>query len=118
MTLEVQFATVLAMIGCGVGLGAWLDVYRLIARRCGARRPVVAILDLVLWAAAAPPVFAVLYAVNAGEFRMYVLLALGVGWCLYFGLFGGVVRRGVTAAFRVASALARTVGLRRPRRTG
>ncbi|PDO11086.1 MAG: hypothetical protein BLM47_03565 [Candidatus Reconcilbacillus cellulovorans] len=125
VTLGVQFAVMLAMIGCGAGLAAWLDIGRLAARRLGAPRAATAMLDAALWTVAAAPVFAALYFVNGGEIRVYVWLALGIGWCLYFSLFAGIVRRSVSAALsavaavlRAMSAVARIARFHKPRKTG
>lgn len=125
VTLGVQFAVMLAMIGCGAGLAAWLDIGRLTARRLGAPRATTAVLDAALWTVAAVPVFAVLYFVNGGEIRVYVWPALGVGWCLYFALFAGIVRRCASAALNAVAAVvrsilavARIVRFHKPRKTG
>lgn len=105
MNLHVQLSTLLAMAGCGLGMGAVYDAYGVIAARLRFRRWLYAVCDLLYWLLLIPVVFRVLYLNNAGEMRLYVFLGLGIGVCLHLLLFSSFVRRVVRMLIRVVEWL-------------
>lgn len=87
MTLTVQFMSMLSMAAMGVWLGAAIDTY---SRFVGKRHSFdsrTALLDLSFWAVQAILIFYILYQVNFGEVRIFVFIALLLGYAMYQALF-------------------------------
>ncbi|MCC3377467.1 spore cortex biosynthesis protein YabQ [Cohnella sp. REN36] len=91
MNAAVHWATIGAMVLCGLGMGVLFDVYRVASRRLRVSRWLLPALDLLYWVAATIVVFRVLLTSNYGEVRLYVFLGLGIGITGYFGLFSPLV---------------------------
>jgi spore cortex biosynthesis protein YabQ len=75
------------MIGCGLGLGIFFDIYRVISDKLDLKRWVIAILDIIYGLVAAVAVFRVLYYSNYGQLRFFIFIALLFGLYLYYRLF-------------------------------
>lgn len=87
MTLTVQFMSMLSMAAMGIWLGAAIDTY---SRFVGKRHSFdsrTALLDLSFWAVQAILIFYILYRVNFGEVRIFVFIALLLGYAMYQALF-------------------------------
>ncbi|MGN7458007.1 spore cortex biosynthesis protein YabQ [Paenibacillus pasadenensis] len=91
MTLETQGLTMALMLLSGVLMGTAFDGYRVVSRELRFPRWMLPPLDVAYWMIAALAVFRVLYASNDGEVRAYVYLGLGIGLCLHYLLFSGLV---------------------------
>ncbi len=87
MSLPVQFYTLLAMIGMGSLFGATLDTYQRFLKRGKRKRWIVFLNDLLFWFIQGALIFYVLFLVNYGEVRFYLLLALLCGFSAYQALF-------------------------------
>ncbi|ASB86652.1 spore cortex biosynthesis protein YabQ [Bacillus sonorensis] len=87
MTLTTQFYTMLAMAGMGAWLGASLDTYTRFVIRSNTARWLLFIHDLLFWMVQGLLFFYVLLSVNEGEFRIYILLAVLLGFAAYQSLF-------------------------------
>lgn len=83
MSLSTQFYTMLAMIGMGSFFGASLDTYQRFIQRGKRKKYIVFINDLLFWVVQGVLIFYVLYQVNYGEIRFYLLLALLCGFSAY-----------------------------------
>jgi spore cortex biosynthesis protein YabQ len=93
MSLNHQFLTMALMIGCGLGLGVFFDIYRVLTGKFNLKRWVIAILDIAYGLAAAVAVFRVLYYSNYGQLRLFVFIALMLGIYLYYKWFSkGVIQ--------------------------
>lgn len=86
MTLSVQFMTMLAMIGMGLLFGISLDTYQYFLKRPVRKRIIVFFHDLLFWIFQALLLFYVLFLVNQGEVRIYIILALFLGFAIYQAL--------------------------------
>lgn len=69
------------MIGTGILLGFWVDLYKFIHR--WGRNSCFPLLDLLFWAVIICTVFIVLLNTNYLELRIYVFFSLGLGLLLY-----------------------------------
>ncbi|MGG5254552.1 spore cortex biosynthesis protein YabQ [Neobacillus sp. SM06] len=86
MTLTTQFMTMASMIGMGALFGAMLDTYQRFLQRSKRKHWLVFINDILFWIIQALVIFYVLFLVNRGEFRFYILLALICGFAAYQSL--------------------------------
>ncbi|KJF46177.1 MULTISPECIES: spore cortex biosynthesis protein YabQ [Bacillus] len=83
MTLTVQFYTMLSMAAMGIWLGASLDTYKLFVNREKTAKWLLAIHDLLFWVVQGLLFFYVLLLTNEGEFRLYIFLAVALGFSMY-----------------------------------
>ncbi|MBB6669571.1 spore cortex biosynthesis protein YabQ [Cohnella nanjingensis] len=109
MNAAVHWATIGAMVLCGLGMGALFDVYRVSSRRFHLARWLLPAFDLLYWVAATIVVFRVLLANNLGEVRLYVFLGLGIGITGYFGLFSPFVIKLTSGTITVVGRLFRLI---------
>jgi spore cortex biosynthesis protein YabQ len=93
MSLNNQFLTMALMIGCGLGLGIFFDIYRVISGKLDLNRWIIAILDIIYGLVAAAAVFRVLYYSNYGQLRFFIFLALLLGIFLYYRLLSRIIIR-------------------------
>ena len=82
---EQLYAFGLTIIG-GIAMGVLFDLFRVVRRGVGSRRPLAVVLDLMYWVLATPMMLALLWRANHGELRFYVVLGVGVGSLLYNAL--------------------------------
>ncbi|KAB7664957.1 spore cortex biosynthesis protein YabQ [Bacillus sp. B1-b2] len=87
MTLSTQFITMLAMVGMGLFFGISLETYQHFLKRPQRKRSIVFIHDLLFWILQALLMFYVLFLVNQGEIRIYLILAILLGFAMYKSLF-------------------------------
>jgi len=86
MTLSTQFMTMLAMVGMGLFFGISLDTYQFFLKRAERKRIIVFFHDLLFWVLQGLLMFYVLFLVNQGEIRIYLILALLLGFAAYQAL--------------------------------
>ncbi|OLP63252.1 Spore protein YabQ [Bacillus pumilus] len=86
MTLTVQFYTMLSMAAMGIWLGASLDTYKLFVDRKKTAKWLLIIHDLLFWVVQGLLFFYVLLLTNEGEFRLYIFLAVALGFSMYQAL--------------------------------
>ncbi|PRS76080.1 MULTISPECIES: spore cortex biosynthesis protein YabQ [unclassified Bacillus (in: firmicutes)] len=86
MTLTVQFYTMLSMVAMGIWLGASLDTYKLFVNREKTVKWLLVIHDLLFWLVQGLLFFYVLLLTNDGEFRLYIFLAVALGFSMYQAL--------------------------------
>lgn len=93
MTLSTQFITMASMIGMGALFGILLDTYQRFLKRSKRKHWLVFLNDVLFWIIQAFLIFYVLFLVNKGEFRFYILLALVCGFAAYQSLLKGMYLR-------------------------
>ncbi|HEO8421947.1 spore cortex biosynthesis protein YabQ [Niallia sp. FSL W8-0635] len=93
MTLSTQFMTMLAMVSMGLFFGISLDTYQYFLKRPIRKRSIVFIHDILFWILQALLMFYVLFLVNKGEVRIYLVLALLLGFAMYKSLFQALYLR-------------------------
>ncbi|MET3197109.1 spore cortex biosynthesis protein YabQ [Bacillus sp. OAE603] len=86
MSLNVQFYSMVAMVGMGAYLGMALDTYHRFLYRGRSNKYLVFGTDILFWIFQSLLVFYVLYLVNEGALRFYLLLALLCGFAAYQSL--------------------------------
>nr|MDH3175632.1 spore cortex biosynthesis protein YabQ [Bacillus pumilus] len=86
MTLTVQFYTMLSMVAMGIWSGASLDTYKLFVNREKTAKWLLIIHDLLFWPVQGLLFFYVLLLTNEGEFRLYIFLAVALGFSMYQAL--------------------------------
>ncbi|MFS0656673.1 spore cortex biosynthesis protein YabQ [Bacillus sp. 179-C3.3 HS] len=86
MTLTVQFYTMLSMAAMGIWLGASLDTYKLFVNRKKTAKWLLGIHDILFWLVQGLSFFYVLLLTNEGEFRLYIFLAVALGFSMYQAL--------------------------------
>lgn len=93
MTLTTQFLTILSMVGTGIFLGTSHETLRRFERlwlSIGLFRYTV---EIFFWLTQAILAYLVLFLVNEGVIRVYVLLALLLGYAMYQSLFAWLYKR-------------------------
>ncbi|MEK3888949.1 spore cortex biosynthesis protein YabQ [Bacillus sp. FSL K6-3431] len=86
MSLSVQLSTMLAMIAMGSFFGATLDTYQRFLKRNKRKRFIVFMNDILFWILQGSIIFYILFLVNHGELRFYLVLALLCGFSAYQAL--------------------------------
>jgi len=93
MSLNVQFYSMVAMVGMGAYLGMALDTYHRFLYRGRSNKFIVFGTDILFWILQGLLVFYVLYLVNEGALRFYLLLALLCGYAAYKSLLQSIYKR-------------------------
>lgn len=83
MTLSVQFITMISMVLSGFYLGIIQQTFRRLTTYWRDNAFLTYFLEIGFWLTQAGVIFYVLYHVNAGEVRLYVLLACLLGFSIY-----------------------------------
>ena len=96
--LALQNQTALLSVGFGTLLGLVYDVFRLFRLACGRKRGVFW-QDLLFFVVAAFLTVLFLLTVNRGSLRLFILLAMAVGFFIYYFTFSRLVMRGGTLLF-------------------
>ncbi|WP_170005984.1 spore cortex biosynthesis protein YabQ [Bacillus fonticola] len=119
MSLSVQFATMLTMIGMGGFFGASMDTYTRLFIRKKRPRWIVFLHDVLFWIFQGLLIFYVLFLVNEGEVRIYVFLALLCGFAAYQSLLKSIYLftlertiRLIVNAYRLGIRIGQTVIIR------
>ncbi|MCJ7843029.1 spore cortex biosynthesis protein YabQ [Lederbergia sp. NSJ-179] len=93
MSLSTQFYTMLAMVGMGSFFGASLDTYQRFLKRGSRHNIIVFLNDILFWLLHGVIIFYVLFLVNFGEIRFYLVLAILCGFAAYQALIKGIYLR-------------------------
>ncbi|WP_240377878.1 spore cortex biosynthesis protein YabQ [Bacillus piscicola] len=109
MSLTVQFQTMFAMLGMGMVLGMNIDFYHRLTVKTVRALWTRAIWDLLFWLVQALLVFYVLLHVNEGELRVYIFLALFIGFFAYRTCGRATFLKGMENGFAVFRWLRRAV---------
>ena len=109
MNLSTQFYTLLAMCLMGIIFGATLDVYQRFLHRTTRKRLIVFINDILFWVIQACLIFYVLFIVNHGELRFYLVLALICGFSAYQALMKNTFLKILELLINFIKAVARII---------
>ncbi|WP_100374391.1 spore cortex biosynthesis protein YabQ [Bacillus sp. FJAT-45037] len=101
MSLTVQFYTMISMAVVGVWLGAAIDTYGRFVRQRRSFHWLTACQDVLFWLIQGLVVFYVLLESNYGEVRLYVFLAILLGYACYKALFEEVYKRLLEGIIRI-----------------
>jgi len=86
MTLDVQFMTMISMILGGIYLGVALETFRRFSRAWEKNTILLYIMEICFWLIQSFVLFYILFRVNGGEIRVYVILAGCLGFAIYKAL--------------------------------
>ncbi|MBM7573162.1 spore cortex biosynthesis protein YabQ [Aquibacillus albus] len=86
MTLTTQFLTIISMIAGGIYLGAAVGTFRRFSRIWKKRLVFSFSIEICFWLLQTLILFYILYLVNQGELRFYILLAILCGFAMYKSL--------------------------------
>jgi spore cortex biosynthesis protein YabQ len=109
MSLNVQFYTILAMIGSGIWIGAALDTYHRFQPRNRKWNWLRFINDIIFWILQALLIFYVLLQVNQGEVRVIIFLALLCGFAAYQSLLQRGYRKLLEVLIKVVISISRMI---------
>lgn len=87
MTLNTQLMTIVVMTLMGLEFAAAYDTYMRIFRRAFSRKWILLICDINFMVGQAIVLFFLLYKVNHGEIRIYIVIALLCGYAIYQSIF-------------------------------
>jgi spore cortex biosynthesis protein YabQ len=91
MSLNNQFLTLGLMIGSGLGLGIFFDIYRVLTGKLNLKHWLIAMLDILYGMVAAVGVFRVLYYSNDGQLRLFIFIGLLLGIYFYYKWFSWMI---------------------------
>src|SRR5690625_3097491 len=86
MTLDVQFMIMISMILGGIYLGVALETFRRFSRAWEKNTILLYIMEICFWLIQSFVLFYILFRVNGGEIRVYVILAGCLGFAIYIAL--------------------------------
>lgn len=107
MTLSEQFASLMAMCGMGVWVGASLTTYQRFLPMKKVWRWFLFLTDILFWCLQGLILFYVLLLVNQGTLRFYLFIALLIGFSAYKGLFETTYNKILEALIRFSVGTAR-----------
>lgn len=93
MTLTVQFITMAAMIVSGLYLGMSLDTFRRFSPYFKNNVFLTYSLEISFWLMQAFILFFILFQMNGGELRVYIVLAVLLGYAMYQAMFKRIYLR-------------------------
>ncbi|QDP38835.1 spore cortex biosynthesis protein YabQ [Radiobacillus deserti] len=93
MTLTVQFLTIISMIAGGIYLGMAIETFRRFEDAWKKRTIFSYVIEISFWLLQSLILFYLLFRVNQGELRFYILLALLCGYSAYNALFKSLYQR-------------------------
>ncbi|MEN1966451.1 spore cortex biosynthesis protein YabQ [Lentibacillus sp. N15] len=101
MTLDVQFLTMVVMAISGVYLGAALETFHRFQPSWKSNRFLLYFMEIAFWLSQVLLLFYVLFRVNSGELRVYVFLALFLGFSAYKALIAPLYKRLLEIIIRI-----------------
>ncbi|WP_085993732.1 spore cortex biosynthesis protein YabQ [Oceanobacillus senegalensis] len=105
MTLSVQFLTMITMVGSGFYLGMALDTFRRFTPYWKNTVFLNYLMEICFWLTQTIILFYILFQVNAGEIRFYVLIACLLGFSMYQVFAANIYKRMLEHMIRVVTAI-------------
>lgn len=105
MTLDMQFMTMTTMILAGVYVGVALETFQRFKIYFKKSDLFTGIMEVLFWLAQTGILFYLLYRVNDGALRLYVLLACILGFSIYQVLFKSLYKRLLEMLIRIVYVL-------------
>lgn len=93
MTTEEQFLTMIYMVFGGFYLGIAMETYRRFLKGWRFPKGIVYLFEIIFWLLQLAILFYLLYIANRGEIRIYVFLAILLGFSTYQALFSSIYKR-------------------------
>lgn len=83
MSLTATVGYVLWMLVCGWSMGTAFDLYNTVSAATKVLRPIRPVFDMLFWILSAGTVYYLTFITIQGQFRLYTLLLLIVGYAIY-----------------------------------
>jgi len=109
MTLSTQFLTLITMILSGFYLGVAQETFRRFTVYWKGRLFLTYFLEILFWMTQAGILFYILYRVNQGELRIYIVLACLFGFSIYQALAKQLYKKLLEHVIRVFKAIYRGI---------
>lgn len=107
MTLSVQFTTLIVMVSSGIYLGIARDTFQRLSIHWKGNAFATYVLEICFWLLQTLIVFYCLFLVNAGELRLYIVLACFLGFSFYQALLKNLYLRVLEKLISVFRAIFR-----------
>lgn len=101
MNLDVQMVSLLSSIFMGIGVGASLDTYERILGKRTFFQWIRVVNDFLFWIVQALLYFGLLLYMNEGDVRLYLLLAVVLGYAMYRALLESSYRKILNVLLRI-----------------
>lgn len=101
MTLSVQFMTIISMIIGGFYLGIMIDTFRRFTIYWKNNRFLTYFLEIIFWLGQMLILFYILYRMNAGEVRFYIIISCLLGFAMYKALAAPLYKKVLEQVIRV-----------------
>ncbi|MDL4840483.1 spore cortex biosynthesis protein YabQ [Aquibacillus rhizosphaerae] len=105
MTLTTQFLTILVMIAGGVYLGAAIETFRRFEVHWKQHKIYAYSIEIGFWLLQTLILFYLLYVVNQGELRFYILLAMLCGYAMYKSVFENIYKRLLERVIKISISI-------------
>lgn len=109
MTISGQFLMISIMVGSGIYLGMAEEVYRRLSLIWLRVRFITYLFECMFWLIQAMVLFYVLYRINGGELRLYIVFALLLGFSMYVMFLQRFFRMILEFVWRMISYLLRMI---------
>lgn len=107
MTLSTQFLTIITMVAGGIYLGAAIETFRRFEPFWRKRVIFSYFIEICFWLLQTLILFFLLYLVNQGELRFYILLAILCGFAMFKSLFESIYKRILERVIRIIISIYR-----------
>ncbi|RDW15313.1 spore cortex biosynthesis protein YabQ [Oceanobacillus arenosus] len=107
MTLSIQFLTMATMVLSGIYLGISQDTFRRFTQYWKNQTLLTYFMEICFWLTQAIILFYVLYRVNAGEIRFYIVMACLLGFSMYQVVAANLYKRLLEHVIRVIAGFYR-----------
>ncbi|NBJ71257.1 MULTISPECIES: spore cortex biosynthesis protein YabQ [Clostridia] len=107
MSLSTQLLTMLSMITGGLATGVMLDTFRRFSHYWKNRRIMVYVMEIGFWFTQTLLLFYILFLVNGGEIRLYIVLACLLGFSFYQAILSNRYKKLLEHGIRLALVIYR-----------
>jgi len=110
MTLDIQFKTMLAMMVAGFCLGITFESFRYFTPLWYRKIFLRYLLEILFWVSQTALAFWLLYQINNGELRFYIILAFFLGFSIYKAIFAALYQRILIRFIKIIKAVLSFIG--------
>lgn len=107
MSLSTQLVTMLSMIAGGLSTGVMLDTFRRFSPYWRNRKIMIYVMEVGFWTSQTLLLFYILFLVNGGEIRLYIVLACLLGFSMYQAILSNYYKKLLEHFIRIALSIYR-----------
>ncbi|RFA35863.1 spore cortex biosynthesis protein YabQ [Virgibacillus dokdonensis] len=107
MSLSTQLVTMLSMIAGGLSTGVMLDTFRRFSPYWRNRKIMIYVMEVGFWTSQTLLLFYILFLVNGGEIRLYIVLACLLGFSMYQAILSYYYKKLLEHFIRIALSIYR-----------